>query len=175
MHTNQFNPSLDVSTLEDCEVIGVDGDLVVHYNAEEGGTYNAGVTVQQWLDGHSEAWLMTEAEAARIGVTDYAAYVTRVADRNPGLAGRKVDAEQFAATRLLEEVDAVLDHRANESMQAAADSFRAELQNGSISFAVGRVMIDEINVYIDANDDTDLAAARDNFETLCPAPPAARP
>jgi hypothetical protein len=79
MKLAEFNPNIDVDSIGDCDVVGLDHDLVVHFNADDGTIYNTGLTLQDWLDGHSEAWLMLEEEAKRVGIVDYAAYETRVA------------------------------------------------------------------------------------------------
>lgn len=73
-----FNPNIDINSLGDCDVVGLDGGMVVHFNAIEGTIYNSGLTLQDWLDGHSDAWCMTEEEAGRVGIVDYNAYKERL-------------------------------------------------------------------------------------------------
>lgn len=80
-------PNIDPASLGDCDVVGLDGDHVVHFQASDATVYNAGLTLQDWLDGHSEAWCMTEEEAKRVGVTDYSAYCERLRELNPDLLG----------------------------------------------------------------------------------------
>lgn len=89
MKLSEFDPSLDPSELEDCEVVGVSQGTVIHFNAEEGSVYNSGLTREDWLNGHAEAWCMTESEARRVGVEDYDAYVERITELNPRLVGRE--------------------------------------------------------------------------------------
>lgn len=87
MRLSKFAPHIDPATLEDCEVVGVHGDCVVHFNSETGEIYQEGLTLQDWKNGSAETWCLTEAEASRLGITDYAAYVADLKDRNPKLVG----------------------------------------------------------------------------------------
>lgn len=91
MKLEEFNPTIDTNSISDGDVVGLDGDLVVHFNADDGTIYNAGLTLQDWLDGHDEAWLMLEEEAERVGIVDFAAYQERVALLNPRLCGKTND------------------------------------------------------------------------------------
>lgn len=88
MKIEEFDSELDITTIRNCDVVGLDGELVVHFNADDGTVYNAGLSLQDWLDGHDDAWVMTEEEAARVGVVDYAGYKDRLQQLNPSLFGQ---------------------------------------------------------------------------------------
>ena len=87
MLLKDFAPHLVHARLGDCDVVGVLDGLVVHFDARAGTIYNSGLTLQDWLDGHVEAWAMTAAEAERVGITDYSAYIERLNEMNPSLLG----------------------------------------------------------------------------------------
>ena len=87
MFLKDFAPHLVHAKLGDCDVVGVLDGLVVHFNAEDGTIYNEGLSLQDWLDGDSEAWAMTAAEAERVGIADYSAYIERLNELNPSLLG----------------------------------------------------------------------------------------
>ncbi len=87
MKLSDFNPDIDPSTIEDCEVVGVADGMIVHFNKDDGTIYNEGLTLQEWLDADPEAWRMTEPEAARVGITDYAAYEERIKELRPAICG----------------------------------------------------------------------------------------
>jgi hypothetical protein len=89
MKLEEFNLKIDINSIGDCEVVGVLDNLVVHFNADDETIYNTGLTLQNWLDGHEEAWLMLEVEAKRVGIVDYAAYRQRIEELNPILCGDK--------------------------------------------------------------------------------------
>lgn len=87
MKLSEFNPGIDPSTIEDGEVIGVSEGIVFHFKEDDGTIYHEGMTLQEWLDADAEAWHMTEAEAARVGITDYAAYEDRIKALRPAISG----------------------------------------------------------------------------------------
>ena len=87
MLLKDFAPHLDHDEPGDGDVVGVLDGLVVHFDAGAGNVYNSGLTLKDWLDGHAEAWAMTEAEAARVGIEDYSAYIDRLKEMNPALLG----------------------------------------------------------------------------------------
>lgn len=61
------DPDPDPETsIRDGEIVGLDGDLVAHFNADDGTVYTAELTLQDWLNDGS---YMTEAEARRVGLS----------------------------------------------------------------------------------------------------------
>ena len=87
MKLSEFDPSLDPAAIGDADVVGVRDGRVLHFNAQSGEVYDAGLTIDDWLDGHPESWIMLPEEAARAGIVDCEAYAARVAELNPVLAG----------------------------------------------------------------------------------------
>ena len=75
MKLEEFNPALDAGQIADCDVVGVADGMVIHFNISDETVYNSGLTLDDWLNGHAEAWEMTEEEAARVGITDYESYL----------------------------------------------------------------------------------------------------
>lgn len=78
-------PSLDTVQLEDCEVIGIVDGFVAHFKQDDKTFDVTGLRLVDWLDGATETWCMTKAEAGRVGITDYDRYVRRLRDLNPAL------------------------------------------------------------------------------------------
>ncbi len=76
MKLQDFDSTLDAGRLEDSEVVGVQGGLVIYFDAVEGTVYNDGTPLDKFID-TGEGWHMTPAEAARVGITDYPAYEQR--------------------------------------------------------------------------------------------------
>lgn len=88
MHLPQLNSKLNPAVTADGDIVGLSSDgMVLHFDADNGTVYQTGLNLQDWLDGHSEAWAMTEEEATRVGIVDYDAYYARLRERNPSLFG----------------------------------------------------------------------------------------
>lgn len=71
--------------LEDCEVVGTLNGQVVHFKKDTCSVDTQGLTPDDWKNGHPDTWCMTENEALRIGVTNYAAYVAELQRTRPKL------------------------------------------------------------------------------------------
>lgn len=80
-------PDLKPELLEDGEVVGLESCFVLHFQQSDATVYNSGMTLDHWLDGHPEVWLLTEDEARRLGIDDYNSYCERIRAKNPALMG----------------------------------------------------------------------------------------
>jgi len=89
MKLAEFFPDLNPELLEDGEVVGLESCYVLHFQQSDSTVYNAGMTLDHWLDGHPEVWLLTEAEAKRLGIDDFDAYCERIREKNPALMGNE--------------------------------------------------------------------------------------
>lgn len=78
-------PDLDAENLSDSEIIGASDDYVYHYRSGDTEVEIGGLTVDEWADGHALTWRMSELEASRIGIRDYAGYIERLKSKRPEL------------------------------------------------------------------------------------------
>ena len=74
MRLEDFDSRIDPATLDQCEVVGVRDDLVIYFQQIDGTVYNDGTTLNEFVES-SAGWQMTETEAARVGLGDYATYL----------------------------------------------------------------------------------------------------
>lgn len=80
-----------------------------------------------------------------------------------------------ASAALLSEVDAHLDYRGDDEMQAAADALREQISTGAVLPETAHALLDEVDAHLDGNDDADMLKAKEALEALVPREVAPRP